>query len=222
MKGIIRPSPSFRCGSKGLITLTPQELTFWGKKLSFPSKTRLFGAHVYYGPSGALVGPALGAPQAVMLLENLIAAGVRECLVYGWAGALRPEVSLASLWAVEEAFSAEGTSRYYQPKDCFVHISSPFLSLLLKKIAPFWGKTVSTDAPYRETPDFCSRWGERVHLIDMEMAALYAVASFYKINIVGLVVVSDRVWPKREQARPREIKKWVYVLLPYWKEFFLS
>jgi len=204
MTAIIHPDPGFRCGPRGLLVLTAPDFSYFRKKLSFPSRRPVFLSEVLYGGEGALAGPALGAPQAVMLLENLIAAGVRECLVYGWAGALREEVPLGELFAIEKAFSAEGTSRFYSSEEEFFPDLSDGLRAVLAELAPLRGSTVSLDAPYRETVSFCKHWGKRVEMVDMEVAALYAVARFRKIKILALLTISDRVYPRRART-PAEI-----------------
>ena len=200
MTGILRPKPGFRCGPRALLVLTEPDLRYWQKAWAFPQQKRLFLSEIHYGPLGALAGPALGAPQAAMLMENLIAAGAREFLVYGWAGALDAQVPLGSLWVVEKAFSAEGTAPHYLAQESFSWRPSPWLRSLLQKIGPGQATVVSTDAPYRETPDFCRKWASLARLIDMETSALYALAHFYQVSMAVLLVVSDRVWPVPEKA----------------------
>lgn len=155
----------------------------------------------------------------MMLLENLIAAGVRECLVFGWAGALRPDVPLGGLFAIKEAFSAEGTSRFYLPQGVFSPTLSDGLKGLLYGLSLPWGRTVSIDAPYRETVSFCEEWAPRVEMVDMEVSALYAVARFRDIKILALLVISDLVYPERVKAHPRVLKEWRPRLLPWWQRF---
>ncbi len=58
----------------------------------------------------ALVGPMLGAPQAVLVLEKLIALGVTEVMAVGWCGSLQPDVKIGDLVLPTGAFSEEGTS----------------------------------------------------------------------------------------------------------------
>ncbi len=219
MKEIIRPNPGFYCGSKGILVLTKPDFTFFRKHLIFPKHKNLFLSRIYYGETGALAGPALGAPQAVILLENLIAAGIKECIVYGWAGSLNEKTSLGKMFWIEKAFSAEGTSHFYLDKPYYIPPLSPTLKKLIEKLNLPSASTVSIDALYRETEDFCEVYSSKVTLIDMEVAALYSVACFRKIKILAILGVSDIVYPKRKKAS-KEIKKWCHYLLPIFQEFF--
>jgi len=204
MSEIVRPKPGFKCGPRGLLILTKPDFFFFKKELSFPYHRSLFLSHICYGETGALAGPALGAPQAVILLENLIAAGVKECLVYGWAGAIREEVPLGQLFWIETALSLEGTSKFYGPEGLY----RPVLSPVFEKIIQDFGRAsvVSVDALYRETTEFCQIYSPKVMLVDMEVSALYAVASFRGIKILALVGISDRIYPCQERISSQGMK----------------
>src|SRR5208283_3543131 len=60
-----------------------------------------------------VAGPAVGAPQAVMILEKLIVLGARRVILLGWAGGLSPTLSPGDIILPDEAISEEGTSRHY-------------------------------------------------------------------------------------------------------------
>jgi purine-nucleoside phosphorylase len=56
---------------------------------------------------------------------------------------------------------------------------------------PIW----TTDALYRETPHKIRRWQEAgVHAVDMEMAALFAVAQYRGCEVGALLLVSDECY----------------------------
>ncbi len=58
-----------------------------------------------------LAGPMLGAPQAVLVLEKMIALGVNEVIAAGWCGSLQPQVEIGHLVLPTGAFSEEGPPR---------------------------------------------------------------------------------------------------------------
>ena len=68
------------------------------------------------GTSIAVAGPMLGAPQAVMVLEKLIALGVRSVVALGWCGSLREGVCIGDIILPSGAVSEEGTSGHYPPE----------------------------------------------------------------------------------------------------------
>ncbi len=113
---LLKPSPGIVCGPRAILVLVSPELSLLQREISFTRQARLFLAKVFYDEKGAIVGPALGAPQVGMLLENLAQAGVRELLLLGWVGAWEEGWSLGEVFLPRKALSAEGTSRWYFPR----------------------------------------------------------------------------------------------------------
>lgn len=168
-----------------------------------------------------VAGPAVGAPQAIMILEKLIVLGARRVILLGWAGGLSPTLSPGDIILPDEAISEEGTSRHYSDEIR----SRPSYSLLndLKKDmkqeglsyrqGPIW----TTDAPYRETIDKLKELQSQGVLgVDMETSALFTVSAFRGIEAAALLIVSDDLskmtWhhgfqdPKFLQARKQMIR----------------
>lgn len=143
-----------------------------------------------------LAGPAVGAPQAVMILEKLIALGARRVIFLGWTGGLNPALSPGDLILPDKAISEEGTSRHYSDKICSGP-SSPLLGHIKKalereglsfKQGPVW----TTDAPYRETIDKVKAFQSQGVLgVDMELSAFFTVSAFRGIEAAALLIVSD-------------------------------
>ncbi len=78
---------------------------------------KLLMSRIYFGNEPAkryaIAGPLIGAPYAVILLENLIARGARKILFFGWCGAVRPEVKIGDVIVPTSAVIDEGTSKHY-------------------------------------------------------------------------------------------------------------
>lgn len=145
---------------------------------------------------GALYGPAMGAPMAVMALEQLIALGGQRFVVYGSCGALSATMSIGDVLLPTWAVSQEGTSRHY-PVANSPKVSPHFVEDLLHSLGnqgfkPMSGGVWTTDAPYRERRESIRRYqGLGVKAVDMELSALLAVASFRKVELAAVMVVSD-------------------------------
>ena len=80
-----------------------------------------------YHPAGypfAVIASPMGAPMAVMLLEQLIALGARRLLYLGFCGALVPSYRIGDLFLPVQAIREEGTSYHYLPAD-IVPCASP-------------------------------------------------------------------------------------------------
>jgi purine-nucleoside phosphorylase len=54
---------------------------------------------------------------------------------------------------------------------------------------------VSTDAPYRETTAWLKTYRKLgVEAVDMEAAAVFALADYYGIEAAALMIISDELW----------------------------
>ena len=156
-----------------------------------------------YHPDGypfSVIASPMGAPMAVMLLEQLIALGARRLLYLGFCGALAPSYRIGNLFLPTHAVREEGTSYHYLPAEVLPY-ASPHIQTLLYTQAqrlqlpvrqgPIW----TTDAPYRETPHKIRQLQEAgVRAVDMEMAALFAVAQYRGCEVGALLVVSDECY----------------------------
>ncbi len=145
------------------------------------------------------MGPALGAPYAVMVMEKLIALGARMVLALGWCGSLQPGLAIGDLVLPRAAVSTEGTSRHY-PLEGEPMAPDPDLYRLLRQgmnaVDTGWqeGAVWTTDGFYRETVDLVTHYQAQGILgVDMEMAALFTVGRFRRVPAAGLLVVSDEL-----------------------------
>lgn len=165
---------------------------------------RLWGCAVregrWQGTPVAVAAPALGAPYAAMVLEKLIALGAHRVLVLGWCGSLAPQVRLGHLVLPSGAYPGDGTSLHYLADPALISPHPGLYQLLaahLRKNPLSWhtGKVWSTDAFYRETPSLVRSCRSQGFLaLEMELAALFAVARFRGIALAALLVVSDELF----------------------------
>ena len=152
------------------------------------------------GGSFALSGPFLGAPQAVMGMEKLIALGVRRIWVLGWCGSLQPDLRVGDMVLPTSAISEEGTSQHYPVGEknprADEDLSEMLDEALRERGQPFAkGAVWTTDAPYRETPAKVKAYQEKgVLAVEMEVSALMNLAMFRAVRLSGLLVVSDELF----------------------------
>jgi uridine phosphorylase len=143
-----------------------------------------------------LAGPAVGSPQAIMILEKLIALGARRVILLGWTGGLSPDLSPGDLILPDEAVSEEGTSRHYsdnmRPKPSLGLLQALQKALKQEGLSYHQGPVWTTDAPYRETIDKVRAFQSQGVLgVDMETSALFTVGAFRGIETAALLIVSD-------------------------------
>ncbi len=164
----------------------------------------------------AVLRCGVGAPLAGGLLEEVIATGCRAFVVCGGAGALRQEITRGHLVVVDSAVRDEGTSHHYLPPSRVVEADGAARSVLEQVLAehgvPFvTGRTWTTDAPYRETPDkIRARVAEGCLTVEMEAAALIAVARFRGVPLAQVVYggddLSGETWDHRSWQTHAEVR----------------
>lgn len=141
----------------------------------------------------------VGAPAAALTLEAAIARGVRDILVVGSAGSLRGDLPIGSTVLVSAAEREDGTSHHYLPAGEVVE-SDPGLSDRLEVCAverglcPVRGRAWTIDAPFRETVGAIRRHRDAgVLVVEMEAAAMFAVARVRGVRAALIVAVSDEL-----------------------------
>lgn len=131
--------------------------------------------------------------MAAGLLEETIAFGCRKFIACGGCGVLEKDITAGNLIVVSGAIRDEGVSHHYLPLDREVTANEVAVNLLVKILSkrgvPYrLGKTWTTDAPYRETPNKIAKRKEDGCLtVEMESAGMLAVAQFRDV-ILGQVL----------------------------------
>lgn len=170
----------------------------------------LFMSRHYLGMCGSsrvsLVGPLVGAPYAVMLLDTLVAWGVKRILFFGWCGSISPRVGVGDIVIPDRAFIDEGTSKHYLENNEMSLRPAGDLpgqvtgALKQAGIDYHQGAVWTTDAIYRETSRRVSFFQDKGALaVEMEVSALFSAARFRGIEICGMLVTSDLLFDMRWQ-----------------------
>jgi uridine phosphorylase len=201
-----RGKRSPRLGPVGLIVGTETDLSLLCSLLDF-DKTKyqkLFTSRLYVAgqPNSdfSLSGPLIGAPYAAMVLETLIAWGVRKILFLGWCGSISAKAKIGDIIVPTSAIIDEGTSGHYKEDDNRISFPSELMVAKLRAALDqkcfnyHYGPVWSTDAIYRETRAKVEKYQrQNVIGVEMEISALFTVAKFRKVDMGALVVVSDEL-----------------------------
>jgi len=167
--------------------------------------TKLFMSRLYAADEGqtenfTIVGPFIGAAYAAMIMETLIAWGVRKILFLGWCGAVSPQVRIGDIIIPDCALIDEGTSMSYKKDKNICALPPGSLTESIKQalgkndICFHTGSVWSTDAIYRETCEKMRYYQNKNALaVDMELSALFTVGSFRGVDVAGVLVVSDEL-----------------------------
>lgn len=156
--------------------------------------TQMLGLTIDDVPCG-VIPRTIGGPYAVLVAEQLHAAGAQVIVGLTSAGRVAPALPLPCIVVADEAVRDEGTSLHYLPESVTVATPTPRLAdLLAHALAPLTsvrrGLIWTTDAPYRETDAQLRRWaGRGVLAVEMQAASLFAFAHARtaRVGIVALV-----------------------------------
>ncbi|HWR66907.1 MAG TPA: nucleoside phosphorylase [Bellilinea sp.] len=171
-----------------------------------------------------VVHPGVGAPLAAGFLEEIIAMGIKRFIACGGCGVLDKAIAAGHPLVITSAVRDEGTSYHYLPSSREVTANPQAVAVLetvLKERGLEYrtGKAWTTDAIYRETAHRRDlRVAEGCSIVEMEAAALFAVAQFRGVTLGQLVYGGDLVvpegWDKRawyERTSDRELLFWLAV-----------
>lgn len=193
-----------RLPERALLVVNPAEASFALSifKRQGGQKRILYNSNLLVNEQYLLcvAGPALGAPAAGLVLEKLIALGVKDILLISCCGAVDPALSVGDTIIPTSGVPGEGVSRYYQ-SGATVHPGTDAVRSLQKilnnhNISFKDGTLWSTDAPYRERSSELFQLQEKYGItgVDMEFSALCSISTFRKVRFAGLFIVSDELW----------------------------
>lgn len=157
------------------------------------------------GVTCGIIARTIGGPYAVLIAEQLQAAGARMIIGLTSAGRLAPSLPLPCLVVATTAVRDEGTSYHYLPPSPEVACPTPVVAHLERElVATGWsvrcGKVWSTDAPYRETRAQLKKWASRSALaVEMQTASLFAFGAARQASVASVAMVSNAIDHQGEQ-----------------------
>jgi uridine phosphorylase len=161
--------------------------------------TTMFAVEVE-GVTCGIIPRTIGGPYAVLIAEQLAAAGAELIIGLTSAGRVSPDLPLPCLVAVTGAIRDEGTSLHYLPASKDVVCPAPVALALLEGELAATGWTVrsgmvwTTDAPYRETQTQLDGWAhEGVLAVEMQAASLFAFGTARGVAVASVAMVSNAV-----------------------------
>jgi nucleoside phosphorylase len=149
------------------------------------------------GRVGLLGQFGIGAPAAAVAMEELAASGTSAFVSVGTAGSLQRDLNIGDLVLCEAAIRDEGVSHHYLPPARLAMATSSITAALGSAMrdagVPFRpGTSWTIDAPYRETVAEARHYqAEGVLCVEMEAAALFAVAEVRGVQVASAFAISD-------------------------------
>lgn len=162
------------------------------------SETCDFTLYIGHDDKGGfcLIHCPVGAAPAAIIVDLLIASGVKALVSCGGCGVLRP-IEQGRLLLVESALRDEGTSYHYLSPASEVQLSSDDVSKASHALdaldVPYERvRTWTSDGFFRETPALVNLRREQGYdVVDMECSALAAVCECYGAHYVALLYSGD-------------------------------
>jgi len=154
---------------------------------------------MHEGNEYGIIGRVVGAPFAVLVAEELFASGCQFLISITSAGQIISMGHPPYVVLIEKALRDEGTSYHYQPPSPYSYLH-PFLRDIIcsawnhTHVPLYAGASWTTDAPFRETEEMiavCRKEG--ILAVEMEAAALYALASAKQYKIICFAHVTNQM-----------------------------
>jgi uridine phosphorylase len=162
------------------------------------------------GEEFGIVGRAVGASFAVLVAEQLFAAGCELLVSVTSSGRIVPKEDPPYFVLVERALRDEGTSHHYRSPGRYARLD-PDLRASVEDACEsvsrpvYTGATWTTDAPFRETETAIERArSEGILAVEMEAAALYAFAAARDRPVVCFAHVTNQMGQTEEDFEKGE------------------
>jgi len=152
-----------------------------------------------------IVARTIGGPYAVLIAEQLRAAGVQLIIGITSAGRVAPHLPLPGIVVATSAIRDEGTSYHYLAPAGEVSCPSSITTAIALELSHSGfdvsaGKVWTTDAPYRETGTQLEHWAKNeVLAVEMQAASLFAFGQARGVNVALVARVSNAVDHDGEQ-----------------------
>ena len=193
--------PKFK-SPEGVILAYSRRLMNYVVEKYKPKKVEAFSGDFYLlkgklSKVGVIGNFGIGAPLAGVIVEELVSAGVKEFISIGEAGSLQKDLKVGSIIVCDKAIRDEGVSHHYLKPSKYSYASSSMvreIENVLSKLQVKYKKGASwtIDTPYRETLAEVRKYQrEGVLCVEMEAAAIFAVASCRKAEAGAIFTVSD-------------------------------
>lgn len=161
----------------------------------------------YKGKAFACFNSYVGSAACVAILEDLIAMGMKNLVIFGTCGVLDRSIKETSIIIPTHAFRDEGTSYHYAKKSQEISlnhtIQKRFKSFLEhREISYTEGKVWTTDAIYRETSGKLEYFKNKGAIcVDMECSAVAALCQFREIQHLHFFYSADNLDNEKWETR---------------------
>lgn len=186
--------------------------TYLDNPVQFNTVRNMFGyTGTYKGKPVSVMGSGMGMPSLSIYAWELIHVfGAKRLIRVGSCGSLQEDLGLYEVVVAQSASTDSNIlSQYnlpgtYAPTGSWNLISAIMEQAKLQGISPHVGNILSSDFFYNADSTVNERWARMgVLCVEMETAALYAIAAHAGVEALGIFTVSDNI-VTGEQTTPEE------------------
>lgn len=153
----------------------------------------------YKGKRVSVQGTGMGIPSISIYANELITEyGVQNVIRIGTCGAMQEDIHLKDVILAMSASTDSSLNKIrfnnmdFAPTASFPLLLKAYNNAVKEDIPVKVGNILSTDTFYGDDPDDWKHWAKfGVLAVEMEAAALYTLASKYKVNALAILTVSD-------------------------------
>lgn len=162
----------------------------------------------YSGVPVSIASHGVGAPGAAIMFEELCRAGVRRIIRAGTAGGIQPEVVDGSVVVATAAVRDDGVTDALVPV-AYPAVADAALTLRLVEQAARQGATLHTGIvlssrcfyPLGVLPNDHALWQRAgVVAVEMELAALFVIASVHGVAAAGVLAVDGNPLARKDET----------------------
>lgn len=152
----------------------------------------------YKGKRISVQGTGMGMPSLAIYVNELIQLGAKRLIRVGTCGAYQPDLEVGQVIIASSASTDSNINTHYFPEASYAPTANFELLLAAynaakaKGIEAKVGPIFSSDIFYQDDPLHYKKWADfGILAVEMESAALYALAAKHQVEALSILTVSD-------------------------------
>lgn len=152
----------------------------------------------YNGKRVSVQGSGMGMPSLSIYVNELVGLGAKRLIRVGTCGAYQPFLKLGDIVIAISASTDSNINNAafdhlnFAPTANFNLLMDTYQNAHKKELEVHVGPIFSSDIFYQDDPEHFKKWADYgILAVEMETAALYALAAKHKVEALTILTVSD-------------------------------
>lgn len=173
--------------------------TFFNDAVCYNNVRGMLGyTGTYNGKRVSVQGTGMGMPSLAIYVNELIQLGAKRLIRVGTCGAYQPDLRVGQVIIASSASTDSNINTHYFPEASYAPTANfelllaAYNSAKTKGIDAKVGPIFSSDIFYQDDPLHYKKWAAfGILAVEMESAALYALAAKHGVEALSVLTVSD-------------------------------